>query len=291
MAPDRVLVTGGSGFLGAFVVGELRQQGHDVVALARSATAASKLEQAGATPIFGDLDDPASVDGAFASAEAEALVNLASLGFGHAPTIVHAAEDAGIERAVFVSTTAIFTSLDAASKSVRTAAEETIRTSKLRWTIIRPTMIYGTPGDRNMWRLLQLLRRTPVVPLPGAENVHQPVHVADLADAIVAASKKPQAVGREYDVAGPEAITLRAIVDAAASAVGRRVRVMPVPASPLISAVGAVERSGRRLPISAEQIARLTEDKAFDISPARRDLGYDPRPFARGIAEEAAMTP
>src|SRR5439155_25711459 len=127
----------------------------------------ARVRALGAAPVGGDLDDPDSVDAVFAASQAEALVNLASLGFGHAPTIVAAAEEAGLRRAVFVSTTAIFTTLEARSKAVRQAAEDTVTASSLHWTIVRPTMIYGGPDDRNMARLLQLLRRFPVVPLPG----------------------------------------------------------------------------------------------------------------------------
>lgn len=285
----KVLVTGGSGFLGKNVLSVLRERSHDLNALARSRTAADVVRSLGATPVPGNLDDTESIDAAFATADAEVLLNIASLGFGHGPAIVHSAEEAGIKRAVFVSTTALFTNLNAPSKAVRTAAEDAIRASSLDWTIVRPTMIYGTPGDRNMWRLLQLLRRTPAVPLPGAGKLHQPVHVADLAKAVVAAAERPEAVGREYDLAGPSPMTLRALVADASKAIGKRVRVIPVPASPIVRALSLIERTGRRLPISAEQVARLTEDKAFDISSACEDLGYNPRTFAQGIAEEAVM--
>lgn len=287
----RILVTGGSGFLGTHVLEVLATSDHEVRALARSHAAAEAVRNRGAVPVTGDLDDLESIDAAFRASEADVLLNIASLGFGHGPAIVAAAEEAGITRAVFVSTTALFTNLNAPSKAVRTAAEDAIRASGLDWTIVRPTMIYGTPRDRNLWRLLRLLRRTPVVPLPGANKLHQPVHVADLAQAVVAAVERDSAIGKEYDLAGPEPTTLRDLVERSADAVGRQARVIPVPASPIVRALTMFEGTGRRLPISAEQVARLTEDKAFDISAARADLGFDPRPFAEGIAQEAVMEP
>ncbi len=286
----RALVTGGSGFLGHEVLFHLVSGGHEVTALARSRAAELTVEALGATSIPGDLDDPDSVDRAFATSGADVLVNLASLGFGHAPTIVAAAEEAGIRRAVFVSTTAIFTNLRASSKTIRTAAERSITASSLDWTILRPTMIYGAPGDRNMWRLLKLLRRTPVVALPGPGKLHQPVHVADLAQAVVSAAAHPEAIGKAYDVAGPCASTLRELVRDASTALNRRTRAIPVPANPIIFGLALLERLGKDMPISAEQVARLTEDKAFDISEARADLGYNPRSFCEGIAQEAALT-
>ncbi|MEY2476035.1 MAG: hypothetical protein QOG87_1350 [Actinomycetota bacterium] len=286
----KVHVTGGSGFLGSHVIPLLCSRGHQVTALARSATAADRVNALGAAPISGDLDDPASLDAAFRASDAEVLVNVASLGFGHATTIVAAAEDAGIGRAVFVSTTAIFTNLNAGSKAVRQAAEKAITGSELAWTIIRPTMIYGTPADRNIARLLQLLRRSPVVPLPGGgRRLQQPVHVDDVAMAVVAAAETDRARGQAYDVAGPEPLTFRALIEAAAAAVGRAPRLVPVPLRPLIGAVRVYERMASRPRIKAEQLERLAEDKAFDIGPARADFGYAPRSFAEGVAQEVAL--
>lgn len=286
----RVHVTGGSGFLGGHVIPLLRARGHDVTALVRSAGAADAVRQLGAEPVEGDLDDDTSVRKAFTLADADALANLASLGFGHAPTIVRAAETVGLRRAVFVSTTAVFTKLAASSKTVRLAAEETIRRSELDWTILRPTMIYGTPGDRNMARLLQALRRSPVLPLPAAgRGLQQPVHVDDLATAVVSALETPVAVGRIYDVAGPEPLTFREVVTEAAKAVGKRPYLVPVPHATAVAAARIYARVASRPRLSVEQVERLGEDKAFDITAAREDLGYAPRSFRQGIAEEARL--
>jgi len=288
----KVHVTGGSGFLGGSVIPTLIAAGHEPTALARTAVAAERVAALGATPITGDLDDPASVDAAFMASGAEALVNLASLGFGHAPTIVAAAEEAGVRRAVFVSTTSIFTRLATTSKTVRVAAEDTIRASGLEWTIIRPTMIYGTPADRNMARLLDAVRRLPVVPLPGGgTGLQQPVHVDDLTAAIVAALDRPTAAKRAYDVAGPDALTFRTVVEEAGVAVDRRPKLIPVPLAPVVGLVRLYEAVAPSPRLRSEQVARLAEDKAVDIGPARTDLDFAPRSFADGIRAEAAFLP
>jgi uncharacterized protein YbjT (DUF2867 family) len=286
----KLLVTGGSGFLGGYVLREAARRGHQAVALARSETAAGAVTALGARPVSGDLDDARSVVGAFTSAGCDVLVNLASLGFGHAPAIIGAAEQAGIKRAVFVSTTAVTTRLPASSKQVRLAAERGIRESSLDWTILRSTMIYGDPGDRNLSRLLSLLGRAPVLPVlpvPGGRRLQQPVHAADLADAVLAAAERPAAAGRSYDVAGPEPLTFTELLQTAARAVASRTRFVPVPLSPVLAAARGYELLSRSPRIRAEQVRRLAEDKAFAIDDAIRDLDYAPRSFAEGIRAEA----
>lgn len=283
-------MTGGSGFLGGSILPTLVARGHEVTALVRTNASGERVRSLGATPISGDLEDAASIDEAFALSEAEALVNLASLGFGHAPTIVAAAEEAGLNRAVFVSTTSIFTRLATASKPVRVTAEEAIQASSLDWTIVRPTMIYGRPGDRNMARLLRALHRFPILPLPGGgTGLQQPVHIDDLAAAIVNALDRPASVHRAYNLAGPEPMTLRTVIEEAAGAVGRRPRLVSVPLKLTMGLVWLYEKAAPTPRMKAEQLARLAENKAVDIGPAEADLDFAPRAFVDGIRAEAAL--
>jgi uncharacterized protein YbjT (DUF2867 family) len=282
-----MLVTGGSGFLGGYVLREANRRGHLTVALARSEAAAAVVTALGARPVSGDLNDPRSLAHAFAARRCDILVNLASLGFGHAPAIVAAAEKAGIDRAVFVSTTAVTTTLAVTSKRVRLAAEHRIAASDLSWTILRPTMIYGDPGDRNLSRLLPLLRRVPVLPVPGATHLQQPAHVADVAGAVLAAAERPATAGRTYDVAGPKPLTFTELLRTSARAVASRTRFVPVPLSPVVAAARGYELLSKNPRIRSEQLRRLAEDKAYAIDDAVSDLGYAPRPFADGIHAEA----
>src|SRR5713101_2078033 len=120
----RVAVTGATGFTGRRVVAELLRRGHDVVALVRPPAARPGLPPA-VTALEGDVTD----GGSFARVleGAEALVHVASLGSGHADAVVRAVESAGVRRAVFFSSTALFTRLPAASKAVRRDAEDRVR--------------------------------------------------------------------------------------------------------------------------------------------------------------------
>ena len=286
----RLLVVGGSGFLGGYVLREAARGGHQALALARSSAAARTVAGNGARPLAGDLDHAGHLDEVFAAAGCEALVCLASLGHGHGPDIVAAAEEAGIPRAVFISTTAVTTTLHPPTRQVRLAAEQQIRGSGLDWTILRPTMIYGAAGDRNLSRLLPLLSRTAVLPVPGTGRcLHQPVHVADVAAVVLSALQRPTAVGSLYNVAGPEPLPFAELLRTCARAVGSRTRLVPIPLPPLVALARGYELVSRHPRIRPEQLRRLAEDKAFPIDAAIRDLGYAPRPFADGIGDEARL--
>jgi len=283
----RVAVTGATGFTGRRVVAELLRRGHEVAALVRPPAARPGFPQA-VTAIEGDLADAGSL--ARALDGAEALVHVASLGFGHADAVVSAVEPAGLRRAVFFSSTALFTRLPAASKAVRSDAEDRVRGMRGEWTILRPTMIYGDSGDRNLSRLIRFVARSPIVPLPGGGRaLVQPVHVEDLGRAAVDALLCEGAARREYNLPGAAAGRLRELVEHVAHLLARRPLLLDLPLRPMAWAAGLWHRL--RLPprISAEQVLRLAEDKAFSYEDAQHDWGYSPRGWREGLAAEVEL--
>lgn len=280
-----VFVTGATGFTGSHLLRALLQRGAAPRCLYRDPRRLMDLPRDGVDWVRGDLADEEGL--AAAMQGCGILLNTASLGFGHAPGLLRAAHTAGIRRAVFLSTTAIFTRINATSRTVRLAAEESIRSSGLDWTILRPTMIYGSPRDRNIWRLVRWLRRLPILPIFGSgRHQMQPIHVSDVAAAMLACLDHPATIGQAYNIAGKTPQTYNELVDIAAAALGRRVWKLHLPSSPFIAVLRGAERIGLRLPLKAEQIERLNEDKAFDYGDAARDFAFSPLSFSEGIRLE-----
>jgi nucleoside-diphosphate-sugar epimerase len=267
----KILLVGGTGFLGSFVAARLADR--SPIVLARPTSDRSALPD-GLEVRVGDLASPLPLDGV------STLIYCASMGLGHVPPLITRLEACGVRRAVFLSTTAIFTRLPSTSRSVRLAAEAAVQTSSLDWTLLRPTMIYGTARDRNISRLLRFLRRWPVIPVCG-NALWQPIYVDDLADAVVAALDSPRSSRHAYNIAGAAPLTFGDLIRIAARAVGRRVLLLPVP---LEAAVLAARLT--RI-VSPEQIRRLAEDKAFAYADAARDFGFAPRSFDAGVRLEA----
>lgn len=280
----KVLVTGASGFTGSYVVPRLLQRGVEVRCFVRANSDLSHLPGKDIELAYGDLGDPSSLQSALSGVEA--LVNVASLGFGNALSIVAALTKAGVDRAVFVSTTAIFTNLNAKSKSVRLAAEQTIQESNLAYTIVRPTMIYGSVRDRNICRLIRFLNISPILPVFGSgDYLQQPVYVNDVAGAVVDSLLTRDTVNKSYNIAGREPLTYNQLVDTICAQLGCKVLKVHLPASPIVAFLSRIEKTVT-LPIKAEQIQRLGEDKAFDYIDAQADFDFRPRSFEEGLKLE-----
>lgn len=280
-----ILLTGATGFLGEFVLKELVQRGHEVTCFVRKTSNLDKIKQLNVKYMFGELDDYKSICEALK--EKDALINIASLGFGHAPNIVNACEKMEVKRSIFVSTTGIFTKLNPDSKGIRLAAEKLIKESSLDYTIIRPTMIYGTPEDRNMWRLVKYLKRLPVLPILGSGTyLQQPVYVKDLAKVIVNAYEKNVSLKKAYNVSGAEPLTYNEVVDITGKALGKRVIKIHIPVRLSYNLLKMYEKVSKNPKLKAEQVLRLNENKDFSYDEAKNDLEYSPLSFEEGIKLE-----
>ena len=283
-----IVVSGANGFTGRFVCAELLRRQRPFVALLRPGSDTSWMDAHQIPVRFADLKDvellATQLKGCYA------LLNLASIGFGAAPSILEACRSAAVRRAVFVSTTAIFTKLNARTKAVRKAAEAAITSSGLATTILRPTMIYGTPADRNMIQLIRWVDRWPVLPVFGnGRSLQQPVHVSDVAWAVVQALETPATIERQFNISGATPLTYNEVLRLTAQSLGRSVLRLHIPAQPMVTALQAIERFGITLPIKAEQVMRLNEDKAFSYAEATEAFGYTPMTFEHGICQEVSL--
>lgn len=279
----RIAVTGALGFVASHLFPRLPRTPR-AIAIVRPGRDASALADFGVEVRRCELGSPTPE----AFAGVEAVVHLA--GMSLATALVPAWEAAGVERAVCVSSAGVHTRLPSAGAEAKRRGEAALAASRLQWTVLRPSMIYGTPRDRNLARLLRWIARCPCVPLPGGgATPQQPVHVDDLVAAILAALERREAAGRAYDVGGPEPIRLRALVAECAAALGRPAFVVPIPLAPAWQATRLARGLRLPWPVRPEQVLRLAESKAVDIGPAIADLGFAPRSFRDGIRAEAAL--
>jgi nucleoside-diphosphate-sugar epimerase len=166
------------------------------------------------------------------------------------------------------------------------AGEAALLASGRPGIMLHPTMVYGARGEDNVQRLAAVLRRLPVTPLPGGgQALVQPIHQDDVTRCIRSALTLQWQTPTSLVIAGPAPIRYADFLRAVAKAAGQsRPRIVPFPAGPLI----AVARLTRHIPalptVRPEEIRRLMEDKAFDISEMRNTLRVEPLPLAEGLA-------
>lgn len=280
-----VLITGATGFTGRYIVEVLCKAGYTVTCFLRQNSDRKCLEAFPVEFAVGDLNEPESLYEPLRGKDV--FVNVASSGFGHTPGIVDICERIGVKRTIFFSTTALFTTLPASTKKVRFEAEQAIKASNLDFTILRPTMIYGSIGDRNMIKLVRFIEKSPIVPVFGdGMSLQQPVFVRDLAKAVVQVLSEAQTVRKAYNLSGLEPLTYNEIIDTVARMMEKRVFKWHLPVSLSLLMV----RLSSKLPgvpkFSEEQVLRLNENKAFSSDQAAYDFGYHPVAFAEGIRLE-----
>ncbi|MEW6338104.1 MAG: NAD-dependent epimerase/dehydratase family protein [Acidobacteriota bacterium] len=277
----RILVTGAAGFVGRRIVDHLLERGCQVVAI--DMRGAAEPPPPGVIRVVADV----GASGWHRWAEGcVAAVHLAGAareepkrGVTFERVHVHATRSLvaslprlGVERLVHVS--AAGAGRDAASAYLRSkwAAEEEVRASRIQWTIIRPSLLFG-PGDCFSATLADCLRRLPLFPVPLRGSLRlQPLDVRDLVALLAAALERPDMVGQEVQAGGPEVITFDDLVRRAGRAVGRPRTLIHLGPRSARFLVGALQLLSRP-PISADQLATLLADSISDASAISSLIG------------------
>jgi NADH dehydrogenase len=238
MRHSQVLVLGGSGFIGRYIVNFLIDRGCRVTVPARRRARARHLIVFPACEVVeANIHDDAALGKLVAGQHA--VINLVGILQGreadferaHAllpQRVVAACKAARVKRLLHMS--ALGADVDGPSMYQRSKGrgEQQVRTSGLDWTIFRPSVVFG-PEDRFLNTFATLSRLAPVIPLAGADVKFQPVWVEDVAHAFVNALDNPATVHKAYELAGPRVYTLRELVQFAGGAIGHRRPVIGLP--------------------------------------------------------------
>jgi nucleoside-diphosphate-sugar epimerase len=275
---EEIHVVGASGRSGAVLCRALLAGGFGVVPVVRNADKWRGLG-IGPAPVVADLGDGAALGRALGSAGV--VVSCAHA--RHAGPILAAAVRAA--RFVFLGSTRRFTRWPDAHALGVLAGEAAFLGSGRAGVMLHPTMIYGAQGEDNVQRLAALLRRLPLVPLPGGGRaLVQPIHQDDVTEAVIASLRVGWAGAETLVIAGAAAVSYAGFVRAVAAAAGqRRPRLVSVPGG-LLRALAPLSLLPGLPRVRGAEIRRLLEDKAFDIGPMRARLGVDPVGLEAGLA-------
>ena len=272
------LVFGGTGQIGQPVIERLRLAGWRVTAVSRRI----QSDAGGVRWQRGDFDAMPVLP-----AEFDAIVSCGPLDrFGR----WYAQSGVAAPRVVAFGSTSIDAkqaSADAFERDlVRRLGEgernvlETARARAAAATLLRPTLVYGAGRDASLTRIARLARRWGRFPLPrNADGLRQPVHVDDLADAVMACLDQPASYGRAYALPGGETLPYREMVARVLSALQPPAQLVELP-RPLFGLLLRIAQAGGRAHgLGAAALARMHDDLVFDARPAQVDFDYEPRPF------------
>ncbi|MHB1585992.1 MAG: NAD-dependent epimerase/dehydratase family protein [Acidiferrobacteraceae bacterium] len=288
----RALILGARGQIAPFLATRLAARGYQGVSISRRAPVAASSHPAFPWQPFdlaGHLPWPGEwVDGA-------CLFSSAPLWF--VPRHIGMLAAQGLTQIIAFSSTSVYTK--ARSRSVkdrwladclRQAEADLVNicdAKGLPYTILRPTLVYGSGQDRNVTSIVNFVRRFGFFPIasPG-RGLRQPVHADDLAAAAVECLATAKARGRAFNLPGGETLTYRQMVERICASARCPLRIVGVPAG-IVSALTALTFPRSRARMLGALMLRMNQDLAFDASEAARDLRYHPRMF---LAAEAPST-
>jgi len=293
MELKKVLLIGGSGFVGGWIANRLSERGIRVTIPTRHRDHSKKLILLPTTyTVEADVNDPQVL--ASLMQGVDAVINLVGVlhdGDSKQPygkrfsaahvelpkKILAAMRQTGVRRLVHMS--ALKAAVDAPSAYLRSKGEgETAvcaAMGEFDITVFRPSVIFG-PGDRFLNTFATLLKFFPVLPLGGSASRFQPVYVGDVADAFASSLADNATFGQTYELCGPTVYTLRELVSYTGGLIGHRRLIIDLPGTLAYLQAGILGLLPNP-PMSTDNLRSMQVD---NITDGRRNYpGWKPRPL------------
>lgn len=304
-----VVVTGASGLVGTHLCQQLVTAGWRVRAIVRNTgKAAQRLGHLRVEIRTGDIRDVSEMRTALSGAGS--LVHLAAIAIEKASekyedtntnatrVLLDSAKAEGVERIVYMSQNGADGGSPYAFLRSKGIAQEMVQQSGARWTVLRPSVIFG-PEDEFVNVLARLVRLSPLVfPLPGGGAARfQPVSVGDVARAIIKVLEDDSTVRRTYDLGGAIPLTLRQMTERILVAMNASRALVGVPVAAIRPIIAVAQRLLPHPPVTTSLLDLLHADNVIDRNDLQEELGITPVPFApeellylRKITVGAAIT-
>lgn len=205
--------------------------------------------------------------------------------------MIDAAIACGVRRIIFVHTTGIYSKYKGASKDYKRIEPYVIEQCKkngIVFTILRPTMIYGTLNDWNIIEFIKMVDKFPIMPVVnGARYELQPVHYKDLGQAYYdVLINEETTANRDFNLSGGEPILLRDMLKVIGEKLGKKVRFISCPFPIAYGGAWMVYLLSFKKVDYRERVQRLCEPRFFSHKEATEAFGYDPMQFETGVTDE-----
>lgn len=237
--------------------------------------------------VYGDLEDIECLESLLVGVTT--VLHISSILFSN--NVINAAIKNNVKWAILVHTTGRYSKYKSASEEyIRIEDSILKKRNKIGITILRPTMIYGSSQDRNMYKLIDYLYHHRFFPIFGSgKNLMQPVHAKDLGFAYFdVLQNKEKTFNQEYNLSGKDPLTYIDLVECVSKTLGKKNIKVRIPFFVSIIAARIYNKINKNAIISVEQVLRMQEDKVFCYDLANRHFNYSPIPFEEGIKTEVA---
>ncbi len=308
----RIVVTGGTGFIGREIVQRLLQTGDDPLVVTSRNSEAPGFWHSRVEVVQAFAGDSLSLAKAFTRAD----VVIHAIQFPNHPVedasrgrtylevdgkgtevAVRAAKQVGVRRFVYVSGAGAGQGRKQTWFQAKDRAEAAIRESGMEYAILRPSWIYG-PNDRSMNRFVAFCRYLPVVPVIGdGKTKVDPISVSDVAHCIADAARREDCKDKTFELGGPERLSMDEIIKTVQSLL-RGSRPFPLGALSRLFGQPLLHHPPRLMKLLVLPMALLPEpmlspgaidfilqEVAIDAKPATDYFGFPFKTLREGLGE------
>jgi len=305
----KVLVTGANGFTGSYLCKHLLQRGDHVRALVRRRSDLSLLKDVDVEYFYADISNGQPLDDAMK--DIDVVFHIAALyrtegvpkrvfyevNVDGTERLLKAAKAAGVSRFVHCSTVGVQGEIknppatelapfnpgdhyQLSKMEGELLARRFFRERQLPGTIVRPVGIYG-PGDSRFFKLFNFIQNGKFRMIGEGKVLYHMTYVEDLVEGIILAGEKDEAFDEVFTIGGDEYVTLADLVDRISKIFGKNVSQKSIPVWPVWVGGLICEMICRPLrinpPLHRRRLDFFIKDRAFDISKAKKLLGYQPK--------------
>jgi uncharacterized protein YbjT (DUF2867 family) len=295
----RIVVTGGSGFIGREIVAELLAGGADDVAVTTRDPDRDDPWRGRVERLQAFAGDPLSLGRAFARAD----VVVQAIQFKNHPVedpargrtylevdgrgteiAAAVAKNAGVRRFVYLSGAGAGQGRKEPWFVAKDRGEAAIRASGMEHSFLRPSWIYG-PADRSMNRFLLFCRYLPVIPVIGDGKAHvYPIYVKDVARCAALAVRQEDAKDKAFELGGPDRLSMDEIMRTVQKVLGKRRPLLHQPAA-LMKLLARPMALLPEPPLSPAAIDFILQEVDLDPKPAMDYFGFTFRRLEEGLRE------
>lgn len=291
----KVFLTGATGFVGSQILQDLLEAEHTVVALVREGSESElPVNPEQIEIVQGDALDKSSYQDSLSGCDAvinligiirefpKKGINFERMHVRATQFLVESALAEGVDRYIQMSALGVSHESDSKYFTTKARAEDMIRASGLKHTIIRPSLIFG-PEDEFINYFANIIRKFHTIPVIGHGKYRmEPVYIEDVSQAFVQSLGKPETINQTFEMGGPERFEYEEMMHVVKNALNTWAITIHYPKS-LMMTLASMMQYYKIFPLTTDQIIQLFEENITDDNKIYQVYDIQPTPFEKTI--------